>query len=98
MSAEGEREISQGVDVRQSREQSHWSPLAEGNGMIYAPNHPHACSTQSPTFSKYLPAEPKYKCLNNPAPSGWTALGQGALESTSQGESNGIGFEVSAWL
>jgi len=36
--------------------------------------------------------------MNNPATSRRTALGQGALESARRGESNGVGFEESAWL
>jgi len=33
-SAGCKRQISQGADVRQSWEGSHWSPLAEGNRMV----------------------------------------------------------------
>jgi len=45
-----------------------------------------------------LTGELKYKSLDNISTSGGTASGQDALESTRQGESNGIGFETSAWL
>jgi len=41
-SAGCKREIPQGADVRQSREGSHWGPLAEGNRMVYSSRHPHA--------------------------------------------------------
>jgi len=44
----------------------------------------------------YLPVELKYQSMDNPSTICWTVSGQSALESASRGESNGIGFEVSA--
>jgi len=35
--------------------------------------------------------------MHSHSASGQTASGQGALESAGRGESNGIGFEASAW-
>jgi len=39
-----------------------------------------------------------YQSMDTHSTSGQTASGQGALESAGRGESNGVGFEESAWL
>jgi len=42
------------ADIRQSREGSHWSPLGEGNRMVYVPKRPHGYRRQQEEKVKYL--------------------------------------------